>query len=150
MIRIEQRPWEEMLEQARTAYPEECCGAMLGRAEGAVKTVAATLPLENVFAGSRRTRYEVRPGDLLSAQREARSRGLALIGIYHSHPDREAYFSETDLGNSCPWYSFVVLSIRDGEFSGAGAWLPEAGQRRAAAEELDHPPRARADAGQVR
>ena len=49
--------------------------------------------------------------DLLDADRRPASGELDLIGIFHSHPDCDAYFSETDLKNSCPWYSFVVLSI---------------------------------------
>jgi proteasome lid subunit RPN8/RPN11 len=138
MIRIEREPWEAMVAHARAAYPEECCGAMLGRIEGEAKTVTAALSLENAYRGARRTRYELKPEDLLAAEREARERGLALIGIYHSHPDCAAYFSETDLKNSCPWYSFVVLSIRGGEFDHANAWLPNAEQTRAQAEELSY------------
>ena len=61
----------------------------------------------------------VRELRLLAAEREARARSLDLVGIYHSHPDCDAYFSETDLKNSCPWYSFVVLSIRKGHLTGS-------------------------------
>jgi proteasome lid subunit RPN8/RPN11 len=138
MIRIEREPWRAMVEHAREAYPEECCGAMLGSLDGDRKTVTAALRLANAFQGQRRTRYELRPQDLIEAEREARRQGLALIGIYHSHPDCEAYFSETDLKNSCPWYSFVVLSVRGGEFDHANSWLPNAEQTRAEAEELSY------------
>ena len=78
----------------------------------------------------RRARYELRPEDLLRADREARERKLDLIGIYHSHPDCDAYFSETDLKNSCPWYSFVVLSIQSATFDHANSWLPNRGADR--------------------
>jgi proteasome lid subunit RPN8/RPN11 len=61
-----------------------------------------------------------------------------LVGIYHSHPDCDAYFSETDLKNSCPWYSFVVLSIRNGAFDHANSWLPDAEQTKAEREELSY------------
>ena len=70
------------------------------------------------------------------ADREARRRKLELIGIYHSHPDCDAYFSETDLKNSCPWYSFVVISIQNGRFDHANCWLPDADQTQAEKEEL--------------
>jgi proteasome lid subunit RPN8/RPN11 len=139
MILIEPDPWNTMLAHARTAYPSECCGAMLGRAEAGSKVVTAALPLENAFQGPRGNRYELRPEDLLAAGHEARRRGLELIGIYHSHPDREAYFSPTDLKSSCPWYSSVVLAIRKGEFDHANSWLPDAGQTRAEQEELITP-----------
>ena len=138
MIRIEAEPWQVMVEHARETYPNECCGAMLGQLDDGRKTVQVAMPLENVFAGARATRYELRPEDLLAADRAARERRLDLIGIYHSHPDCDAYFSATDLQNSCPWYSFVVLSIRQGEFDHANSWLPNADQTEAAKEELSY------------
>ena len=83
--------------------------------------------------------HELRPEDLLRADREARERKMDLIGIYHSHPDCGAYFSETDLKNSCPWYSFVVLSIQNARFDHANSWLPNAEQTHAEKEELTWP-----------
>ena len=68
----------------------------------------------------------------------ARERNMDLIGIYHSHPDCDAYFSKTDLQNSCPWYSFIVLSIQKGEFHHANSWLPNFDQTEAAKEELSY------------
>jgi len=139
MIRIEARAWQDMVAHARATYPNECCGAMLGTITDGEKNVAVALPLENAYDGARRTRYELRSEDLLRADQEARSHKMDLVGIYHSHPDCDAYFSETDLKNSCPWYSFVVLSIRNGEFDHANSWLPDAEQTRAEREELIWP-----------
>ena len=121
---------------ARSTYPNECVGAMLGRVDGDQKEVLMAMRLENSTAGSQRARYELRPEDLLAADKEARRQGLDLVGIYHSHPDCGAYFSETDLKNSCPWYSFIVLSIQKGEFDHANSWLPNAEQTEAEKEEL--------------
>ena len=136
MIRIEPDPWAAMLAHARSTYPNECCGAMLGVLDGDSKTVRESVALENAFEGAQAARYELRPEDLLAADRAARARGMDLIGIYHSHPDCGAYFSKTDLENSCPWYSFVVLSIHKGEFDHANSWLPNVDQTEAAKEEL--------------
>jgi proteasome lid subunit RPN8/RPN11 len=138
MIRIEPEPWAAMVAHARETYPNECCGAMLGSIADGTKVVCAALPLENAFEGAQATRYELRPQDLLAADRAARARNLDVIGIYHSHPDCDAYFSTTDLKNSCPWYSFVVLSIRNGELDHANSWLPNFEQTEAAKEELTY------------
>jgi proteasome lid subunit RPN8/RPN11 len=138
MIRIEQDPWARMVEHARAVYPNECCGAMLGTTSNGTKLVTAAMRLENAHQGSQAARYELRAEDLLKADAEARKRKLDVIGIYHSHPDCGAYFSETDLKNSCPWYSFVVLSIKQGEFDHANSWLPDADQTSAAKEELEY------------
>ena len=136
MIRIEGEPWAAMVAHARATYPNECCGAMLGETDGENKIVKVAMPLENAFEGAQAVRYELRPEDLLAADRAARERRMDLIGIYHSHPDCDAYFSKTDLQNSCPWYSFVVLSIQKGQFDHANSWLPNAEQTEALREEL--------------
>ena len=136
MIEIEANPWVAMVVHAERTYPNECCGAMLGRISGDKKTVIEAVPLENAFKGEQGERYELRPEDLLAADKAARDRGLDLIGIFHSHPDCDAYFSQTDLKNSCPWYSFVVLSIQGGKFDHANSFLPDLDQTQADREEL--------------
>src|SRR5690242_12724089 len=136
MIEVEQSPWEAMVLHAERTYPNECCGAMLGRIQGDKKTVNEAIPLENASTGEQRRHYELRPDDLLSAEKAARQRGLDLIGIFHSHPDCDAYFSDTDLRNSCPWYSFLVLSIKNGKYDHANSFLPDSDQTRADREEL--------------
>ena len=136
MIKVEARPWADMVGHAERTYPNECCGAMLGRMEAGAKLVVDAVALENAFAGSQGERYELRPEDLLAADKAARERGLDLIGIFHSHPDCDAYFSQTDLKNSCPWYSFVVLSIKGGKFDHANSFLPDVEQTKADPEEL--------------
>ena len=136
MIRIQSEPWAAMVAHAQKTYPNECCGAMLGTLDGDSKIVSEAIALENAFEGAQAARYELRPEDLLAADKAARERGMDLIGIYHSHPDCDAYFSKTDLQNSCPWYSFVVLSIQKGKFHHANSWLPNMEQTDAAKEEL--------------
>uniref|UniRef100_Q02B10 Mov34/MPN/PAD-1 family protein n=1 Tax=Solibacter usitatus (strain Ellin6076) TaxID=234267 RepID=Q02B10_SOLUE len=138
MIRIESAAWAAMVKHAQASYPNECCGAMLGDTDGETKLVRESIALENAFEGAQAARYELRPQDLLAADKAARERNMDLIGIYHSHPDCDAYFSKTDLQNSCPWYSFVVLSIQKGEFHHANSWLPNFDQTEAAKEELSY------------
>ena len=103
---------------------------MLGVSDDGSKRVVLAVPLKNAFAGPQGDRYELRPEDLLRADREARTHGMDLVGIFHSHPDCDAYFSATDLKNSCPWYSFVVISIRQGEYDHSNSWLPQHGADR--------------------
>jgi proteasome lid subunit RPN8/RPN11 len=136
MIEIAKSAWDAMVLHAERTYPNECCGAMLGRAQGDRKIVTETVPIENSYAGEQNARYELRPEDLLGADKSARARGLDLIGIFHSHPNCDAYFSDTDLKNSCPWYSFVVLSVQNGKFDHAASFLPDPDQTSADREEL--------------
>ncbi|HEX6546453.1 MAG TPA: Mov34/MPN/PAD-1 family protein, partial [Bryobacteraceae bacterium] len=103
------------------------------------KSVTSAIKLRNSFSGSQEARYELKPEDLLEADRAAREQQLDVIGIFHSHPDCDAYFSETDLKNSCPWYSFVVLSIKGGKFDHANSFLPDWEQTKADKEDLIWP-----------
>ena len=139
MIKIDKGAWDVMVAHAESKFPSECCGAMIGKMGDEAKHVTAAVPMENAYAGAQGARYELRPEDLLEADRKARAAGLDLIGIFHSHPDCDAYFSKTDLENSCPWYSFVVLSVKSGKFDHAASFLPNPDQTAAEKEELTWP-----------
>jgi proteasome lid subunit RPN8/RPN11 len=144
MIRITDEPWEVMVQHAIATYPTECCGAMLGvssqdDAGNPVREVLRAVPLDNVYEGGQEDRYEIKPLDLLRVEREAREAGHSLLGIYHSHPDCDAYFSKTDLENSCPWYVFLVVSIREGRFHEANCFQPNADCTEAPAVALEYP-----------
>ncbi len=111
-----------MAAHAEAAYPNECCGVLLGRREGETKVAAEARPLENVHA-SPRAHYLMRPADLVAEAKQAAARGLRLVGVYHSHPDGGPEFSAEDAANAWPWYSFVVVAVRGGRVSGAASWL---------------------------
>ena len=140
MIRIEGAnpgpPWWRTRAKPIPTNAAARCSATI---DGDRKTVVESMRLHNAFEGAQAARYELRPEDL--AGRRSRRRANAsmdLIGIYHSHPDCDAYFSNTDLQNSCPWYSFVVLSIQKGEFHHANSWLPNFDQTGGGKEELSY------------
>jgi proteasome lid subunit RPN8/RPN11 len=101
-------------------YPHECCGALLGRdaslAGESVKPreVVDLFPLVNRRDDSPRNRFSVAPLDVIEADREAQSRGLDVIGWYHSHPDHPAKPSDYDREHAWPWYSYIIVSVRAG------------------------------------
>jgi proteasome lid subunit RPN8/RPN11 len=59
---------------------------------------------------------------MLIAMRDARDRGMDIIGIYHSHPDHPASPSECDRQLAWPQYSYVILSIERGEVRELYSW----------------------------
>ena len=136
MIKVDKTAWDTMVSHAQSTFPNECCGAFFGKNDGSEKIVTVAVPMENAYQGAQEDRYELRPEDLLAADKKARAEGLEMLGIFHSHPDCDAYFSKTDLANSCPWYSFIVLSIKGGQFDHANSFLPNADQTVAEKEEL--------------
>ena len=140
MIRIEEQAWQAMLAHAVETYPRECCGVLLGQeSETEGRTVTEARACRNAYEGDQSDRFLIDPRDQLAAERKARTEGLDVLGYFHSHPDHGMYFSATDLKNSWPWYSNIVLSIRKGVFEEAGAFRANDDQTLATPEELVHP-----------
>ena len=138
MIRIEPAAWAAMTAHLEAAWPKEGCGILLGREQDDSRVVFEAVPCRNAYEGEQADRFQLDPKEQIAADRRARELGLDVLGFFHSHPDCDAYFSKTDLQNSCPWYSFVVLSIQKGEFHHANSWLPNFEQTDAAKEELTY------------
>jgi proteasome lid subunit RPN8/RPN11 len=91
------------------AYPHECCGALIGR-DG---IVSEAFGLPNTTEEGPRRRFLVRPSDYRDAERRAASAGAELLGFYHSHPDHPAQPSQYDLDHAWPFFSYVIVSVRD-------------------------------------
>ncbi len=119
-------------------YPYECCGLLVGRfAAGGPKTVVETYPISNAREEeAKRTRFLIRPEELMRGERLARSRGLEVVGFYHSHPDEEAIPSRYDLEHAWPTYSYVVLSVRRGRAAELRSWEMEPDRSRFNEEEI--------------
>jgi proteasome lid subunit RPN8/RPN11 len=106
-------------EAGERAWPNECCGFVLGTLEGGVqggeKRADAILPVENTWeAGERYHRFVISPEDFMRAEREARREKKEILGIYHSHPDHPAKPSDYDREQALPFYSYLIVSVRGG------------------------------------
>jgi proteasome lid subunit RPN8/RPN11 len=106
------------------AYPNECCGAMLGKdAPGGSRIVNRLEKLTNSFAaGEQYHRFSLDPRELMQLEKRAAEAGLAVLGFYHSHPDHPARPSETDRQNAWPFYSYVIVSIAKREPVDLTSW----------------------------
>ena len=112
-LEVGDRLLEEIGEHGARAYPNECCGALLGIVtESEEKQVQALLPLDNRREGeAARTRFLVTADDFLWAEKQARAQGREILGFYHSHPDHPAQPSEFDREHALPWYSYIVVRV---------------------------------------
>ena len=113
---------DEIRHHGEAAYPAECCGAMVGRVEGAAKEVLRLSPAVN-----RRTddphRYLIAPDDLRQLEREVRGVGQEIVGYYHSHPDHPARPSAFDAEHAWPWYSYLIVRIDRGRGAEMASWV---------------------------
>jgi proteasome lid subunit RPN8/RPN11 len=129
-------------------YPQECCGALLGRDQEGGRQVVELLPLVNRRDDSPRSRFSITPEDFRIAENAARTRGLELIGWYHSHPDHPARPSEYDREHAWPWYSYVIVSVNEGEPGEVTSWRLADDRTRFLPEEITVQPGSASGAGQ--
>ena len=100
-----------MREHAAAAYPQECCGALVGRAAADARIVRAAWPVENASEIDRAHRYAIAPSSYLEVERRANAEGVTLLGFYHSHPDAPARPSERDLLQALPRVDYIIVSV---------------------------------------
>jgi [CysO sulfur-carrier protein]-S-L-cysteine hydrolase len=112
-VRIRGAVVDEILRHARSEAPVECCGLLIG----APGQVSSAVRARNLLSSP--TRFQVDPQDHFAAIRQARADGLAVIGVYHSHPASDAEPSEHDLsGAADPDLLYVIAGLADGEVRG--------------------------------
>jgi proteasome lid subunit RPN8/RPN11 len=117
---------EQVTEHAERDYPYECGGMLIGRFEGAEKTVTETLPLKNEREDeARHNRVLILPKDVMRAEMYARENNLDVVGYYHSHPDAPAVPSQYDLDHALPVWSYLIASVLKGTVADVRSWQME-------------------------
>jgi proteasome lid subunit RPN8/RPN11 len=148
VLALSQQQLFDLSAHAERLYPEECCGLLLGTGE-TYKDLVELVPLENHWENhsadepipalgnlnenmnptadleaiyTKHRRYAIDPKDMLRLQKQARSQGLNIIGIYHSHPDHEAVPSECDRLLAWPEYIYTIVSVCKGKAVDVKSW----------------------------
>ncbi len=113
MLRISQPGLDALRRYAEQAYPEECCGVLLGHSGANINHALLVAPVANIAEEARTHRYQIAPEELIRLQRTAREQGLSIVGFYHSHPEHAAQWSPSDLAEA-HWTgcSYVITSVR--------------------------------------
>jgi len=112
VLRLTDATYTDMVAHALDDLPNEACGL--------VAAAPGTNKIERAYrcgnaAGSSRL-YEVEPLDHLKADRDAEGRGLAIVGVYHSHTHTDAYPSPTDVRQAPdPSWHYVLVSLKEPE-----------------------------------
>src|SRR5271157_1253622 len=120
-------------------YPNECCGIFLGKANGEAKQVTEVvalknlrhdpsraqelLPVDDAGRETERNRFLIDPLDQLRVEKDARARGLEVLGYYHSHPDHPARPSNYDCEHAWPWLSYIIVSVVGGMAKDLTSWV---------------------------
>ena len=138
IVAINRQAFVSIAGQAEREFPFECCGFIIGDA-----TTDDVRPIRNIqnekhaadpatFPRDARTAYLMDPKEHLAVLKEIDQRNSRLKAVYHSHPDHDAYFSATDRAPACSFDPFepdypdtvyIVISVRDGKFVRAAAFV---------------------------
>ena len=105
-------------QHAADAYPDECCGALIGRGDRVIEA----FPLSNAQAENRTRRFLIGPEMDRRAEARADELSATLLGFYHSHPDHPAVPSSFDLEHAWPNLLYAIVSVRDGQTRELRAW----------------------------
>jgi len=108
MIRIPQAVHEDMVAHAREGFPLEVCGILGGEGE----SVSTIYRMTNTDASNEH--FMMEPREQFAVVKELRGKGLAMLAVYHSHPESPARPSEEDIRLALtPGVSHVIISMVD-------------------------------------
>lgn len=125
MLRLSAPCRAELSAWIRLGYPREACGVLIGRCEQDERRVERVVQARNLAA--ERDHFELDPGDLAAADHAARAASLAIVGIWHSHPDHPAVPSQLDRASAWGGWSYLIVSVTRGEIGALRAWRLEGG-----------------------
>jgi|SRR5688572_4157892 len=121
LVKISEQALSIIENHALEEYPHECCGFLYG-VDGGSRLIIVAKPVSNNVTENRQRRFEISPEDYLAAERYALNHDIALLGIYHSHPDHPAVPSIHDFRQAVPFFSYFIASVSKNRVEAVRSW----------------------------
>lgn len=118
---IDKKFLDNIRKHGEETYPNECCGFIFGN-DRENRTVTHVQPVTNIKKGDQRKRFEIDPLEYQQAEKYAHKNKVDFLGVYHSHPDHPAVPSEHDRKLAMPFFSYVIVSVKEGSAGEARSW----------------------------
>jgi proteasome lid subunit RPN8/RPN11 len=122
MLKLSGDQFARIVAQGREGKPLEICGLLAARESSGDLEIEEVYPVESDDKSE--LTYTVNARGYMQAERDAKARGLKIVGIYHTHPATVAYPSKTDVARAhwgdtddllFPDFSYLIVSLRDPE-----------------------------------
>jgi proteasome lid subunit RPN8/RPN11 len=115
---------DQLKQHVERTYPYEGGGWLIGRTdETGRKIVTEIKPIENQRAiEDQHNRILITDQMYRAGEAYADGKDLLLIGFFHSHPDHPARPSEFDREHALPWWSYVIVSVQQGQAADVLSW----------------------------
>ncbi|MEK6715054.1 MAG: M67 family metallopeptidase [Candidatus Omnitrophota bacterium] len=108
MLRLKEEFQKIIIKQCLEEFPNEACGILAGK-DGRVEKVYLMTNIDKSPQS-----YIMDPKEQLKVQKEMRTLGLEMVGIYHSHTASEARPSARDIDEVFyPDAFYVIVSLKD-------------------------------------
>ncbi|MFH1028602.1 MAG: M67 family metallopeptidase [Pseudomonadota bacterium] len=108
MLKIPVAIHDNLIAHAREGFPLEVCGILGGIGD----TVSAIYRMTNTDASNEH--FMMDPKEQFKVVKDLRAKGIAMLAIYHSHPETPARPSEEDIRLALtPEVSSVIISLAD-------------------------------------
>lgn len=102
---------QHMLDHALTSPQHEVCGLLAGNSFG----LTSLYRIPNI-AEDPATTFYMQPQAQITALKNMRLSDETLCGIYHSHPNSEAFPSDRDLQQAAyPGAAYLIISLKEAE-----------------------------------
>lgn len=117
---------------ARSAYPSEACGLLIGKDRQILDAVRSP----NLAAGL--DEFLIDPALHLKIQRQVRKKDLKIIGVYHSHPGGDSGPSFADIaGATPPGLLWMITALKEGEVLETKVFRALAGKSRGISQSFE-------------
>jgi proteasome lid subunit RPN8/RPN11 len=108
MLKIPTAIHDDLIAHSREGFPLEVCGILGGTGE----SVSAIYRMVNTDASNEH--FMMEPREQFAVVKDLRAKGLAMLAIYHSHPESPARPSVEDIRLALtPGVSYVIISLAD-------------------------------------
>ncbi|MCS7131197.1 MAG: M67 family metallopeptidase [Hadesarchaea archaeon] len=129
-LRIKHEDLSAIERHSKRSFPLECCGLLIGRRARARFEVLEVVPAENLKRSP--TLFEMDPQFVNLVLSKAESRGLTIVGFYHSHPGVGAFVSGRDAEflKLWPGVAWLIISVANEIIEERRAYVCEADEIR--------------------
>ncbi len=121
---LDREQWAAIRQHVEATYPYEGGGLLIGHVDGqGTKIVEEVKPFTNQREiEAQHNRILITDAMYREGEVYAESKGLDLIGFFHSHPDHPARPSEFDREHALPWWSYVIISVNQSRAGDVLSW----------------------------
>jgi proteasome lid subunit RPN8/RPN11 len=120
MLHLTPQQYAQIVEHGLQGKPLEICGLLVGHQSEGRTEVVEVHPVDSRDLSE--LTYNMDPLQQMKIERDAQSRHLQVVGIYHTHPATQPYPSKTDVARAhwdgtqdllFPGYSYLIVSLRE-------------------------------------